>query len=229
MLAPPSVVDPAVTCSMEAMEAAKAVPGGSPNPAPAPADRHGRWAARWPAGCCDRAGRPLKVVPTAQEVAMAIRPNQTSPVVRAGIYTRISWDPAGHRAGGEGQRADYEAHCAERGWELARLRGQRPLGLQRQATAGLRADAGGCRGAPPRRRRDLAQRPAASLASGAGGLPRPRGAQRGASGGWSAAATTTSRRRRGGSRPASSGQWLPRSRRTSRRVRREASGAGRAG
>ena len=50
---------------------------------------------------------------------MAIRPNQTSPVVRAGIYTRISWDPAGQRAGVERQRVDCEAVCAGRGWEIA--------------------------------------------------------------------------------------------------------------
>jgi DNA invertase Pin-like site-specific DNA recombinase len=50
---------------------------------------------------------------------MATRPNQTSPVVRAGIYTRISWDPAGQRAGVERQRVDCEALCADRGWEIA--------------------------------------------------------------------------------------------------------------
>jgi hypothetical protein len=52
---------------------------------------------------------------------MATRPNQTSPVVRAGIYTRISWDPAGQRAGVERQRVDCEALCADRGL------GDRPL------------------------------------------------------------------------------------------------------
>lgn len=50
---------------------------------------------------------------------MATRPNQTSPVVRAGIYTRISWDPAGQRAGVERQRVDCEALCTDRGWEIA--------------------------------------------------------------------------------------------------------------
>src|SRR5437588_7717714 len=50
---------------------------------------------------------------------MPTRPKQTSPVVRAGVYTRISWDPQGQRAGVERQRADCEALCAERGWEIA--------------------------------------------------------------------------------------------------------------
>src|SRR5919202_2627484 len=50
---------------------------------------------------------------------MLTRPNETSPVVRAGIYTRISWDPGGQRAGVERQRADCEALCADRGWEIA--------------------------------------------------------------------------------------------------------------
>ncbi len=50
---------------------------------------------------------------------MATRPYQTSPVRRAGIYTRISWDPDGQRAGVERQRVDCEALCADRGWEIA--------------------------------------------------------------------------------------------------------------
>jgi len=50
---------------------------------------------------------------------MATRPNQTPPVVRAGIYTRISWDPDGQRAGVERQRLDCEALCGDRGWEIA--------------------------------------------------------------------------------------------------------------
>lgn len=49
---------------------------------------------------------------------MAIRPNEAS-AVRAGIYTRISWDPGGQRAGVERQRVDCEARCCERGWEIA--------------------------------------------------------------------------------------------------------------
>ena len=40
-------------------------------------------------------------------------------MVRAGIYTRISWDPEGQRAGVERQRVDCEALCACRGWEIA--------------------------------------------------------------------------------------------------------------
>ena len=50
---------------------------------------------------------------------MATRPNQTVPEARVGIYTRISWDPGGQRAGVERQRVDCEALCAERGWEIA--------------------------------------------------------------------------------------------------------------
>jgi len=50
---------------------------------------------------------------------MATRPNQTSPSVRAGIYTRISWDPDGQRAGVKRQRVDCEVLCADRGWVIA--------------------------------------------------------------------------------------------------------------
>ncbi len=35
-----------------------------------------------------------------------------------GVYTRISSDPSGQRAGVERQRADCEAHCLARGWEV---------------------------------------------------------------------------------------------------------------
>ena len=49
---------------------------------------------------------------------MPTRPNQTPPVVRAGIYTRISWDPQGQRAGVERQRVDCEGLCIARGWEI---------------------------------------------------------------------------------------------------------------
>ena len=49
---------------------------------------------------------------------MHTRPNQTPPVVRAGVYTRISWDPEGQRAGVERQRVDCEALCAARCWEI---------------------------------------------------------------------------------------------------------------
>ena len=41
-----------------------------------------------------------------------------SPAVRAGIYTRISYDPAGQRAGVERKRLDCEALCLARGWEV---------------------------------------------------------------------------------------------------------------
>ncbi len=39
-------------------------------------------------------------------------------MVRAGVYTRISSDPEGQRAGVERQRIDCEALCASRGWEI---------------------------------------------------------------------------------------------------------------
>ena len=50
-------------------------------------------------------------------------PNRSkdSTPVRAGLYTRISWDPAGQGAGVERQRLDCEALCAARGWEVAQL------------------------------------------------------------------------------------------------------------
>jgi site-specific DNA recombinase len=38
--------------------------------------------------------------------------------VRAGLYTRISLDRAGKRAGVERQRADCEALCAAQGWQV---------------------------------------------------------------------------------------------------------------
>ena len=44
---------------------------------------------------------------------------RTWPAVRAGIYTRISWDPDGQRAGVERQRLDCEAVCVDRGWKIA--------------------------------------------------------------------------------------------------------------
>jgi hypothetical protein len=50
---------------------------------------------------------------------MATRPIPTSPTVCAGIYTRISWDPDGQRAGVERQRVDCEGLCADRGTCLA--------------------------------------------------------------------------------------------------------------
>ena len=50
---------------------------------------------------------------------MVTRPNQNAPAVRAAVYTRISWDPDGQRAGVERQRVDCEALCADRGWQIA--------------------------------------------------------------------------------------------------------------
>jgi len=47
--------------------------------------------------------------------------SQPASVVRAGIYTRISCDPNGQRAGVERQRADCEAHCAARGWQIGEV------------------------------------------------------------------------------------------------------------
>jgi imidazolonepropionase-like amidohydrolase len=41
--------------------------------------------------------------------------------VRAGVYTRISSDPSGQRAGVERQRTDCEAYCLARGWHVAEL------------------------------------------------------------------------------------------------------------
>src|SRR5919202_2500658 len=54
----------------------------------------------------------------ARGLAIPPPPNQPPPVVRAGIYTRISWDPEGQRAGVERQRVDCEALCAARGWQI---------------------------------------------------------------------------------------------------------------
>jgi DNA invertase Pin-like site-specific DNA recombinase len=50
---------------------------------------------------------------------VAALPIEPEPVVRAGIYTRISSNPSGQRAGVERQRRDCEAHCAARGWQVA--------------------------------------------------------------------------------------------------------------
>ena len=49
---------------------------------------------------------------------MATPSPRSLPAVRAGIYTRISYDPAGQRAGVERQRIDCEALCRSRGWEV---------------------------------------------------------------------------------------------------------------
>ena len=51
---------------------------------------------------------------------MFIGPNQNA-VVRAGIYTRISSDPSGERAGVDRQRVDCEALCVARGWEVVEV------------------------------------------------------------------------------------------------------------
>jgi DNA invertase Pin-like site-specific DNA recombinase len=49
-------------------------------------------------------------------------PELTSrPAARAGIYTRISSDPSGQRAGVERQRRDCEEYCTARGWEVVGL------------------------------------------------------------------------------------------------------------
>ena len=40
---------------------------------------------------------------------MTARPKQSSPAVKTGVYTRISSDPSGERAGVDRQRADCEA------------------------------------------------------------------------------------------------------------------------
>jgi len=40
--------------------------------------------------------------------------SRDSAPVRAGVYTRISWDPPGKGAGVERQRVDCEALCASR-------------------------------------------------------------------------------------------------------------------
>jgi site-specific DNA recombinase len=143
---------------------------------------------------------------------MATRPNQTSPVVRAGIYTRISWDPAGQRAGVERQRVDCEALCADRGWEIAHYfedNDRSAYGRNRPAYEGLLAAVEERRlGAVVTWHNDRLHRsprelgPSSTLwSAGACGWR------------WSAAATTTSRHRRGVSRPASSGRWHARSRR----------------
>ncbi len=46
---------------------------------------------------------------------------QSSPAVKAGVYTRISSDPSGQRAGVDRQRADCEAHGLARGWNVVEV------------------------------------------------------------------------------------------------------------
>ncbi len=52
---------------------------------------------------------------------MALAPRQPSAIVHATIYTRISSDPSDQRAGVERQRADCEALCVARGWEVGEV------------------------------------------------------------------------------------------------------------
>ncbi len=52
---------------------------------------------------------------------MTACPKQSLPAVKAGVYTRISSDPSGQRAGVERQRRDCEAHCLARGWEVVEV------------------------------------------------------------------------------------------------------------
>ena len=52
---------------------------------------------------------------------MSATSNAQAQVVRAGVYTRISSDPSGQRAGVERQRTDCEAHCLARGWTVAEV------------------------------------------------------------------------------------------------------------
>jgi len=40
---------------------------------------------------------------------------------QAGVYTRTSSDPSGQSAGADRQRADCEAHCLARGWEVVEV------------------------------------------------------------------------------------------------------------
>ncbi len=48
-------------------------------------------------------------------------PHLAPVAVRAGVYTRISSDPSGQRAGVERQRANCEEYCLTRGWQVAEL------------------------------------------------------------------------------------------------------------
>ena len=52
---------------------------------------------------------------------MALDSQHARLAVRAGIYTRISSDPSGQRAGVERQRVDCEAYCLARSWRVAGL------------------------------------------------------------------------------------------------------------
>jgi site-specific DNA recombinase len=48
-------------------------------------------------------------------------PHLAPAAVRAGVYTRISSDPSGKRAGVERQRAYCEEYWVTRGWQVADL------------------------------------------------------------------------------------------------------------
>ncbi len=52
---------------------------------------------------------------------MTACPKQSLSAVKAGVYTRISSDPSGQRAGVDRQRADCEAHCLARDWEVVEV------------------------------------------------------------------------------------------------------------
>ena len=52
---------------------------------------------------------------------MTANRKQSSPAVKAGVYTRISSDPSGQQAGVERERADCEAHCLARGWDVVEV------------------------------------------------------------------------------------------------------------
>ncbi len=52
---------------------------------------------------------------------MNVDPHHGDAVTRAALYTRISSDPSGQRAGVERQRQDREAHCRARGWTVGEV------------------------------------------------------------------------------------------------------------
>ncbi len=88
---------------------------------------------------------------------MLAEPRLASVAVRAGVYTRISSDPSGQRAGVERQRAECEEYCLTRGWQVAELFEDNEYsasnGRRRPAYG---ADARRHRGPPGRRHRDMA-------------------------------------------------------------------------
>jgi len=52
---------------------------------------------------------------------MNVDRQRDEPKTRAALYTRISSDPSGQRAGVERQRRDCETHCAARGWTVVEV------------------------------------------------------------------------------------------------------------